>query len=172
MSNLRYKSMEVFLAHAVALERDAVEQLNDVAHMMDVHNNQSLFELFTELAGFGLEHASAIEALAGERELPSFKPWEYEWMDDESPELGDTSDLHYQMTARQALLLALSSEKKAQHFYQDIAEHGETEDIRSLAGEFALEEAEHVQLLENRLEDTPDVGLDWATDLDPPHMPE
>ena len=172
MSNLRYKSMEVFLAHAVTLEREAVEQLTEVAHMMEVHNNQGLYELFNELAGYGLEHASEIEALAGERELPSFKPWEYEWPDDESPETGDTTDLHYQMTPQQALKLALSSEVKAQHFYRDIADNGETEEIRSLAREFAEEEGEHVQILEQRLKTTADVGSDWAADLDPPHMPE
>ncbi|MBE9538148.1 MAG: ferritin family protein [Proteobacteria bacterium] len=172
MSNLRYKSMEVFLAHAVALEREAVEQLREVAHMMEVHNNQGLYELFSELAGYGLEHAEAIEALARDRELPSFKPWEYEWPDDESPETGDTSDLHYQMTPQQALNLALSSERKAQHFYRDIAEYGETDKIRALAREFAEEEAEHVQLIEDKLKNTADVGADWAADLDPPHMPE
>ena len=172
MSNLRYTSLEAFLAHAVTLEREAVEQLNEVAHMMEVHNNQELYELFNELAGYGLEHASEIEALAGDTELPNFKPWEYEWPDDESPETGDTTGLHYQMTAKQALKLALSSEVKAQHFYQDIANNGETEKIRSLAREFAEEEAEHVQILEQRLKITPDGGSDWAADLDPPHMPE
>jgi len=172
MSNLRYQSLEVFLAHAVALEREAVEQLNEVAQMMDVHNNRELFELFSELAGYGVEHADAIEALAGDHELPSFQPWEYEWPEDQSPEIGDSSDLHYQMTPIQALKLALSSEMKAQNFYQDIADHGESDEIRSLAGQFAQEEAEHVQLLQERLKATPEVGRDWGTDLDPPHMPE
>jgi len=172
MSNLRYQSMAVFLAHAVALEREAVEQLNEVAHMMEVHNNQPLYELFKELAGFGMEHAESIEALAGEHELPNLKPWEYEWPDDESPELGDTRDLHYQMTPVQALNLALSSELKAQVFYRDIADNGASEEIRTLANEFALEEAEHVQLLQARLKITPAVGKDWGADLDPPHMPE
>lgn len=76
------------------------------------------------------------------------------------------------MTPPQALKLALSSELKAQHFYQDIADNGETDEIRALAREFAEEEAEHVQLLQQRLEITPDVAPDWAADLDPPHMPE
>lgn len=74
MSNLRYKSMEVFLAHAVTLEREAVEQLTEVAHMMEVHNNQGLYELFNELAGYGREHAGEIEALAEDRELPASNP--------------------------------------------------------------------------------------------------
>jgi len=172
VSNLRYRSLEVFLAHAITLEREAVEQLTEVAHMMEVHNNQGLYELFNELAGYGLEHASEIEALAEGRELPNFKPWEYEWPEDQSPEIGDSSDLHYQMTPVQALKLALSSEMKAQNFYQDIADHGESDEIRSLAGQFAQEEAEHVQLLQERLKATPEVGRDWGTDLDPPHMPE
>ena len=172
MSNLRYQSMAVFLAHAVALEREAVEQLNEVAHMMEVHNNRALHELFIELAGYGLEHAESIETLAGEHELPGLKPWEYEWPDDESPELGDTSDLHYQMTPLQALKLALSSELKAQNFYRDIAENSESAEIRALAGEFAQEGAEHVELLQARLKITPEVGRDWGADLDPPHMPE
>ncbi|MBE9538143.1 MAG: hypothetical protein IMF06_03625 [Proteobacteria bacterium] len=64
------------------------------------------------------------------------------------------------------------SERKAQHFYRDITEHGETDKIRALAREFAEEEAEHVRLIEDRLKTTPDVGTDWAADLDPPHMPE
>jgi len=172
MSNLRYQSMDVFLAHAVALEQEAVEQLNEVAQMMAVHNNEELHKLFSELAGFGVEHANSIMALAGHRQLPGYKPWEYEWPDDESPELGELSTLGYQMTPQQALEFALGSEIRAQKFYLDIAEHGQTEDIRILARAFADEEGEHVQILKERLENTGDVSPDWHADLDPPHMPE
>jgi len=172
MSNLRYQSMDVFLAHAIALEQEAVEQLNEVAEMMAVHNNEDLHRLFSELAGYGVEHANSIEALAADRNLPGFHPWEYEWLDDESPELGELSELRYQMTPQQALKFALGRELNAQNFYLDIAENGETDAIRSLAQEFADEEGEHVRLLEERLETTADVGKDWEADLDPPHMPE
>jgi len=172
MTNLRYRLLDVFLAHAVALEREAVEHLNEVAHMMQVHNNQSLYELFDELAGYGVEHAKSIEVLAEERNLPAFKPWEYEWLDDGSPETGDHTELRYQMTPRQALKFALSCEIKARAFYLDIAQNAETDEIRRLATEFAEEEEEHANLLEDRLKITEEVGKDWELDIDPPHLPE
>ena len=172
MSNLRYQLIDVFLAHAVALERDAVEHLNEVAQMMAVHNNQPLYELFRELAGYGVQHAKEIEELAAEKDLPTFKPWEYEWLEDESPEGGDLTKLQYLMKPLQALKFALNCELNARAFYLDIANHAETEEIRLLANEFADEESEHVRLLEERMDKIKEVGKDWEVDLDPPHLPE
>ena len=167
-----YESLETFLAHAVTLEREAVEHLDDVAQMMFEHNNMPLYELFKELAGHGMTHASEIEALVLDYQLPALKPWEYQWQDNESPEVGDTDQLHYLMTPRQALKFALSHETSARDFYLDVATHTKTDKIKKLAMEFADEEAEHVQLLEDKLADTAHAGDDWHLDLDPPHLPE
>ena len=54
----------------------------------------------------------------------------------------------------------------------DIAQNAETDEIRRLATEFAEEEEEHANLLEERLKITKEVGKDWGMDIDPPHMPE
>lgn len=76
------------------------------------------------------------------------------------------------MTPRQALRFALSCEIKARAFYLDIAQNAETDEIRRLATEFAEEEEEHANLLEERLKVTDEVGKDWELDIDPPHLPE
>lgn len=167
-----YYSLGAFLLHALTLEEEAVECLLEVADMMEVHNNTELQQLFESLASFGVKHAAEIQTLCEGHELPALKPWEFEWPDGESPEQADTGNLHYLMSPRQALELALNSESRAQAYYQDIAENADSESIRTLAAEFAEEEAEHVKLLRNELAKCHEVGRDQAQDLDPPNMPE
>lgn len=166
------RAMDEFLAHAVALETEAVERYEELADNMMVHNNEDVGELFAKLADLSRQHATSILALAADRELPALKPWEFAWEGDEAPETGRAEDSHYLMNRTQALRLALDNERRGRDFYAGVAQKWPDPAVRVLAAEFAAEEGEHVAALERWLETAPEVPENWADDLDPPHLPE
>jgi rubrerythrin len=182
MNNVLYEDTGVFLAHSIALEREAADRLMELAETMEVHNNRELHQLFTTLTTYSETHAADIKELA-EREnqntvLPSFKAWEYSWPDEESPEIFHYARVHYLMTAEEALQTALGVEQSAESFYDDIAKSTSNPEIKRLAEQFAREELEHARAIADQLSalkatlrNDSSKLLD-QTDFDPPHMPE
>ncbi len=165
-------SMEEFLAHALALEYESVERYDELADVMEVHNNTELEELFRKLAGFGRLHAGEVESHAADMSLPEILPWEFKWSDVEAPETGDSGETHYLMTAMQALRFASKNEIAGRDFYQSVADTSASRQVRDLAAEFSAEESEHVAMLDDLISITEEDRPDWADDPDPPHMPE
>jgi len=164
--------LDTFLAYSVALEEEAAGRHEELADMMDVHNNREVAETFRKLAHYSRLHAAEIRDHARNRELPVIAPWDFGWEDMEGPETADIADVTYLMSRSQALRIARGNEQRAHDFYRDISENSPDQDVRALAGEFALEEKEHLELLEKWLERQPDMDDEYVFDPDPAHMPE
>jgi rubrerythrin len=165
-------TLEIFLAHAYALEHESVERYSELADVMAVHNNNEVAAFFTQMAAFGLKHAAEVSDLAKDYTLPSIPPWEYQWTDGVSPEAGDYDGAHYLMSTRHALEFALLNETRGRDFYAEVTEHSPNEQVKELAAEFRDEEAEHVQMLEKWIARTPQTTNDWHEDWDPANSPE
>jgi rubrerythrin len=97
-------------------------------------------------------------------------PWDYGWEDMEGPETADISDVNYLMTTTQALKIALGNEQRAHDFYFDISRDSADADVRALAGEYADEEKEHLELLEKWLQSRPESDAEPIFDPDPPNI--
>ena len=105
-------TIEEFLAHARALENESVDRYEELADVMEVHNNPEVAELFSKLAGYGRQHAAEVERLAAGMALPHIDPWDFKWIDGQGPESSDhpapslsflpkqTYRYHYQQTER------------------------------------------------------------------------
>jgi rubrerythrin len=173
-----YEDKWVFLAHSIALEREAADRIYELAETMEVHNNPELHKLFTDLATYSEKHAANIDSLCAGNPLPDFKAWEYSWPGEESPEIFHYANVHYLMTVEEALQTALKVEQSAEVFYRDISDNSTNPEIKEMAVQFAAEEREHAQAIIDQLsvfqtadqKDSPN-SLD-QTDFDPPHMPE
>lgn len=158
-----------FLAHAITLEQEAAVRFDELADMLEVHNNhQGVVELFRKMAHFSRLHLADAKARAEGMDLPRLAPWEFKWPGDESPESGSIEDAHYMMHPHHALKLALESEKQGHAFYAALAEKSAHPEVRELAEEFTEEEAEHVATLEEWLTRHPEPEPGWADDMDPP----
>lgn len=168
----RIPDLETFFAYSIALEEEAAERHDELADMLEVHNNDDVAQIFRKLAHYSRLHATEVRALAGDRTLPRIAPWDFGWDDLEGPETANIGDLDYLIAPRRALEVALANERSARDFYAGLGEAGRTDAIRSTAREFALEEAEHVGLLEQWLARTPEDDALAHYDPDPPHMPE
>lgn len=158
-----------FLAHALQLEEEAAVRFDELADMLEVHNNhKGVVELFRKMAHFSRLHLNDAKARAEGMNVPRIAPWEFKWPGAESPESGAVEDAHYMMHPHHALKLALASEKQGHAFYKALADNSAHADVRAMAAEFTEEEAEHVATLEEWLTRYPEPAADWADDMDPP----
>ena len=158
----------LFLAHSIALEVEAGDRYDELADVMEVHNNPDVAGLFRQMSDFSRKHAASVQDRATAFEpRPRLKSWEYRWNAPEPPEVGDFSGTHYLMTPYHALQFALANERRGWEFYNRAAADSPDAEVRHLARTFADEEAEHVRELEDWVRRMPRPTSDWADDPDP-----
>ena len=160
----------IFLAHAIQLEDESAQRMDEMAAVMETHHNTEAGALFRKLAHYSRLHLAEVKSKADKEavDLPHIAPWEYQWPGNESPELAGWEGAHYKMTPHHALRLALESEQAGNAFYREVAEQTKNDKVRSLATEMADEEAEHVSWIEELLLKFPPPPPHWDEDLDPP----
>lgn len=146
------RDIHVFLAHAIRLEADAAAGFEDLAEAMATLGNREVEQFFRTMAAYSRKHLAEATARAGFRHPPELAPEEWEWPGGSSPELAGWTGVDGMMGVDAALDLALQSECRGRDFYALVAEQTENEKIRALAAEFAAEEEDHVNQLENWLE--------------------
>lgn len=159
-----------FFAHALALEREAATRYLQFSEQMLTHNNREVAELFETLAQLESGHHGRLQDRCRALAPTALKPWEYRWIDPESPESAPLDATHYLMTPWHAVRIALVNELRAQRFFEAIAASPDaTAEVRALATEFAVDEHEHAGHLERMLAQLPAPLLhDWEVDTDPP----
>jgi len=139
-------------AHALVIERDAFKRFVELERFM---RDVGLDYIAEEFERIGKEEQEQYEALAigtAERELPALVGWEYAWH-----YLGPQADkVAAPKNAREALTLALGTERRAQNFYIDVAEHAADDAVCAFAAEMAADEQRHVQRLEQLLAREPE----------------
>jgi len=170
--DLKISSVEEFLAHARAMEREASDQYADLAEQMEVHNNREVSDLFASLSVIEGKHVDKIAEKMVGREIPHLAPWDFKWQGTTAPENPAATDAHYMMTAHHALTLALGAEERAAAFYRRVAQETDEPDVRQMALEMALEEDEHMVWLMDWLKRYPEPESNWDEDFDPPMQQE
>jgi rubrerythrin len=168
----RMIDLPTFLAYSVVMEEEAADRHDELADVMDVHNNPDVAATFRKLAHYSRLHAQEIREQSKDLQLPKIAPWEFEWEDGEPPETTESDEVHYLMNRAQALRLAMENEQRAHDFYADIARHAPEVAVRALAAEFAEEEREHLDLLIEWRKKIPESEDEPLVDDDPAHMPE
>jgi len=139
-------------AHSLAIEREAFKRFIELERFM---RDVGLDYIAEEFEKIGREEQEQYEALAlgtAERELPQLAGWEYAWH-----YLGPDADrVNAPKNARDALKLALATERRAQNFYIDVAEHAKDDAVCAFAAEMAADEQRHVMRLEQLLAREPE----------------
>jgi len=158
------------LTHALALEEEASERYAELAAVMESHNNPEAAALFSKMAAVEQLHVDEIRKQIDQRKLTDLPSAQYRWVGIEGPETTDHADLHYLMTPRQALSLALLNERRARDYYLDIVDQASDPEVIELARELADEEREHVTWVKRWLERIPQTHSGWDQDDDPPNQ--
>ncbi|RLA48956.1 MAG: rubrerythrin [Gammaproteobacteria bacterium] len=166
------KELAEFLAHSVELESEAKERYEELADAMAQHHNDQVAQFFLRMAQEVSHHLAEVSGLAKGMELPQLRAWEFNWPETESPEAASYEALHYRMSLRQAMTLALESERAAESYYRQVADGSDDAETVRIAGQFADEERSHAAELECMLLELPENGANLREDDDEPHMPE
>ena len=155
-------------AHAIAIEREAVQRYTEFSWRMTDAGNDAAGEVFGTLARLEAKHLDALLKRTRAMQLPALAPHQYAWLDAGAPETAARELVFRLMTPRQALAIALGAEKRAQVFFEHVLMTADDSALRALAQEMAMEEQEHVRLIEDWIRRTPPPTEDWAFDPDPP----
>lgn len=169
MSN---SELAAFLAHSIELESEAGERYEELASSMATHNNEPVAQFFQQMAREASHHLAEVAALATDLTLPEFKAWEFTWPQAEPPETASYEALHYRMSLRQAISLALENERAAESYYRSAAGSAVDKETARIATQFADEELSHAAALEKLLQDLPQQSANIQEEDDDPHMPE
>lgn len=148
-----------FLAHAIALEREAAERYLELADMMESYRNDPVSQLFRDMVHYSrLHHDSIVERAAGIA-LPALRSWQYRWR--QPPEMGGDEAFDAALDTWSALVYARENEVRAMEYYSSVGRQASDAEVRRLAAEFAAEETEHVEALDDWLARTPRPGAPW-----------
>lgn len=156
------------LAHALAMETEASERYGELADQMETHRKAAVAAIFRRLEKAEKEHLGDLKERCSKVKLPHFAPWDFKWRDGESPEAIDITKVHYHLSVRGAVLLALEHERKATAFYADVAQTAADGEVRTLALHFADEERQHIGWLEACLAECGPEDDATLDDPDPP----
>ena len=166
------KELAEFLAHSVELESEAGERYGELANSMAQHHNDPVAQFFQRMSAEASHHLAEVDDLAKGLLLPQLKAWEFNWPEAESPETASYEAMHYRMSLRQAMTLALENERAAEQYYRQVANSSGDGETAKIAGQFADEELSHAAALEAMLKDLPENGANLREEDDDPHMPE
>lgn len=144
--------VERFLAHAIALEREAARRYEELAAAMQTEGNRELTVFFSKMAHYSRLHLAEAQQRGGFHTLPSLAPGDYQWPDGIAPETADWAGVDALMDGAAALELALASELRGQAYYATIATTSRDPETIRLAREFAAEESQHVVELRRLIE--------------------
>ncbi len=151
-----------FLAHAIALEAEAAERYLELADMMEAHRNDAVSALFRDMVRYSrLHHDSIVERASGVV-LPRIAPFQYRWT--QPPEAGGDEAFDPLLNAYDALRYAHENEVRAMQYYTEVGLHTSDPEVKRLASEFAAEETEHVEAIDQWLDRTPRPAAPWAAD--------
>jgi len=149
------RTLPELFAHSLAIELDAAKRFAELERYMRAAGMEHVADEFEQI---GKEEREQYELLAvgtaGGR-LPELSAWEYAWH-----YLGAELDPpRAPSNPREALTMAIRSERRAQNFYADVAEHCEDDAISAFAAEMAADESRHIARLELLLMREPDPAL-------------
>lgn len=161
-----------FLAHSVELESEARERYTELAEAMTGHHNAEVAGFFQRMAAEAQQHLAEVDELAQGMVLPQLKAWEFSWPEAEPPETASYEAMHYRMSLRDAMTLALANERAAQSYYRAYATSTHDDETARIAALFADEESSHAAALELMLSQQPQSIASRREEDDEPHMPE
>jgi rubrerythrin len=140
-----------FYAHAIAIEREAVDRYREFEAYFNGRGDDVLAGLCNNLAALEEEHFDALKKSSRDLELPAVDPADHGWLAVDRDEVAKRS-FYRIVEPRQLLEVALRSECNALGFFEWVANTSPDKEVRILAQAMALEEMDHVNWVRNAIE--------------------
>ena len=151
-------NLQELFAHALILEREATKRFAELERYMRAAGMEHIADEFESIGREEREQYELLSVGTAGREMPEIAPWEYA-----AHFLGAQADVvRAPKTPREALTLAISSERRTQSFYVDVAEHTEDDTMCAFAAEMATDEGRHIARLERLLAREPEAAATAA----------
>ena len=150
--------LQLFLAHAMQLEREAAQHYTELAVMMLRADNDEVAGFFLTMADFSRRHLHEAMLRGGFHGVPHMDSREFRWPGGVSPEAVQWDSFSAIPDVQAALILALDGEHRGYEFYSKVEALTQNAEVRACAAEFASEEAAHVAELQKWLSRTPAHG--------------
>ena len=162
-------SLESFMARAIAMELEAGQCYDQLAEIMETHNEPILevVKLFRTMAGIERKHAEALLTQMGWTDAPPESVAAWHARDSDGPETASNQELHYLMQPYDALQIALRNEERAARFIGLLAAATSSGSVREAALAMEQEERKHVALVKAWIARVPQPAADWGVDPDP-----
>ncbi len=138
-------------AHAIAIEREALDRYTEFAQRMEETGRKDIAVVFRMLAGYEVEHLETLRRRTDGIPLPALASGTYQWRDASAPETPARDLVAGLVSPRHALAIALDAEKRAQEFFRHVHRTAADPALRALAQEMAAEEGSHIALVEREL---------------------
>lgn len=152
-----------FYAHAIAIEREAVNRYREFAQWMSDLGMDHVAELFEKLEQMEKQHLRLLEKDAAHFPLPELSPWQYAWLFTSLPGPLETAFPLMPQNTHDALKLALAAERRAVNFFRGVAETARDPGVRILAAKMVEDERHHIDDIERLLKREHDPVIDWET---------
>lgn len=138
---------------ASLIEEEARERYEEFALQMDLHHTGDSATFFREMSRYEARHGEELAARRkalfpdAPRRVTRSMIWEEEAPGYES--------VHAFMSPREAMIVALEAEKKAQQFFQGALPHVKDAEVKTLFQELHDEEIHHQQLVQKQIDRLP-----------------
>lgn len=148
---------------AILIEQEAAERYGELADQMEIHHTPSAAEFFRMMVGYEERHRDELQARrrklfgAAASNVDTLMIWEVE-----APEYDTVRAF---MSRREALAVALQSEKKAYAFFASAASRIGDAEARGLFEELQKEEILHQELVQKQIDALPGDDEAGAADL-------
>ena len=109
----RTDTVPALLAHAIAIEREAVERYAEFAARMRDLGNDEAAGVFAALARLQGSHLETLKQRARGMELPQVDASQHAWLDSGAPVPAARELVFRMMTPRDAIQIALNAERRA-----------------------------------------------------------
>ena len=149
------RSAPELYAHAIAIEREAAERYAEFARLMADEGDEGVAAVFSRLAALEAEHLEVLLRRTDGVPLPAPPDGDYRWLGAEAPETAAREFVYRLMTPRQALAIALGAEQRARAFFESVRRSADDPALRALAQDMAMEEKEHIAMVERALDLAP-----------------
>ena len=153
-------SLELFYAHALAIEHEAVQCYEEFRAYFKDRGEEVLAALCEQMAAEERKHHGKLLRATRGMELPVIDARKYRWIDDAAPEAPPREAFYRVSTPQQVLEIALAGEVAARRFFRWVTRTSRDPGVRAVARSLASEEANHARCVLDALQYR-DPSLDW-----------
>jgi rubrerythrin len=145
------RNLPELVAHAIGFERDAASRFHEYAAYLRELGHDEMATVFNRLELVERAHMEALQECVAGGKLPELEPHDY------VRHLLATRDAlalafpKAPRNAREALVLALAAERRAELYYRDAAANSPDPMVRGFAADLAAGEHRHVRVVERLL---------------------